>query len=420
MSFVRLRGKIAGAAVAVVLAWLLVPRRAQREELIEAAWVEERAADMRSTHVAVPLPRTFGELLEPSLAALHESYAAYKRSGPAAMNRVKRICNGQDPIAQLGPEMSVDLVQHRAAMHGALTATHARSARAPASLRLFAALRPDDAFADVQQAGRLAALDVLTLVDQGRAAEAAYECADMLALGRDLSYPSILGRMIGVAVTGASSYACGSALSLAPAGALEGVRAQLIAIRAGTPRFADLLRRERLFQQLWLADPDPRLPEGALTLIVRCACAEQERVRRPRTSAVARERAGPPGSADRCIPRCPTARLARLRRADGRGDAAFRVEPDGPGLIRPPAPPPPGRLAQDRRARLRRIRFAGAGANGRSSARSSGVPADRTGGEMRRAGRLAAHPGRRGGAASVGHPERRLRLYRSAGPHPAR
>jgi hypothetical protein len=270
MSFVRLRGKIAvalGAAVAVVLAWLLVPRRAQREELIEAAWVEERAADMRSTHVAVPLPRTFGELLEPSLAALHESYAAYKRSGPAAMNRVKRICNGQDPIAQLGPEMSVDLVQHRAAMHGALTATHARSARAPASLRLFAALRPDDAFADVQQAGRLAALDVLTLVDQGRAAEAAYECADMLALGRDLSYPSILGRMIGVAVTGASSYACGSALSLAPAGALEGVRAQLIAIRAGTPRFADLLRRERLFQQLWLADPDPRLPEGALTLI---------------------------------------------------------------------------------------------------------------------------------------------------------
>jgi len=270
MSFVRLRGKIVvalAAAVAVALAWLLVPRRAQREELVEAAWAEERAADMRSTHVAVPLPGTFGELLEPHLAALHESYAAYKRSGPAAMNRVRRICNGQDPVAQLGPEISVDLVQHRAAMHGALTATHARSARAPASLRLFAALRPDDPFADVQHAVRLAALDVLTLVGQGRASEAAYECADMLALGRDLSYPSILGRMIGVAVTGASSYACGRAASVAPAGALEGVRAQLIAIRAGTPRFAHLLQRERLFQQLFLADPDPRLPEGARTLI---------------------------------------------------------------------------------------------------------------------------------------------------------
>jgi len=267
---VRLRGKIIVAlagAVAAALAWLLVPRRAQREQLIEAAWAEERAADMRPSHVAAPLPGSFGELLEPHLAALHESYATYKRLGPAGMNRVMRIYNGQDPIAQLGPDSSVDLVQHRAAMHGALKATHARSARAPPSLRLFAALRPGDPFTDVQQAARLAALDVLTLVDQGRADAAAYECADMLALGRDLSYPSVLGRMIGVAVTSVSSYACVRALSVASAGALEGVRAQLIAIRAGTPRFADVLQRERLFQQLLLADPDARLPEGARTLI---------------------------------------------------------------------------------------------------------------------------------------------------------
>jgi len=48
---------------------------------------------------------------------------------------------------------------------------------------------------------------------------------------------------------------------------VERVRAQLFALRSGTPRFADILRREWLFQQLWFADSDPRLPEGARVFI---------------------------------------------------------------------------------------------------------------------------------------------------------
>jgi hypothetical protein len=269
--FVRLHSKIAiafAALAAGALVWLLVPRRGRQEQVIEAAWAEERSTDPRPSHVAVPLPGSFGELLEPHLSALHESLVAFKGLGPSGISQAARVYKGQEPIARLGPEIAADLALHRDAIQSALRATHARSARAPASLRLFAVFGPGaDTFMDVQHAARLSALDVLTLIDRGRAEEAADECADMLALGRDLSYPSVLGRMIGVAVTDVSSYACGRALSVAPAGSLERLRSQLLAIRAGTPRFAGILQREWLFQQLLLTDPDPRWPESARTLI---------------------------------------------------------------------------------------------------------------------------------------------------------
>ena len=118
-----------------------------------------------------------------------------------------------------------------------------------------------------KQVAWLATLDVLTLLEQGRTDEAIDECADALALGRDVSYPSVMGRMFGVGVTAVSAYACGRALSAAPAPAVERASAQLVAIRRGTPRFAGILQRERLFQQLWLADSDRGLPEGARVFI---------------------------------------------------------------------------------------------------------------------------------------------------------
>jgi hypothetical protein len=266
----RLRWKILIALAALVagaLAWLLVPRRVQREQLLEAAWAEERATDFRASHVSAPLPGTFGELLEPYLPALHESRAAYERLGAAGMDRVKRVCGGQDSIAQMGPEISADLALHRPAMRGALRATHAKFARAPASLRLFGYFGPGEPFLDVKQAAWLAALDVLDLLEQGRTGEAIDECADALALGRDVSYPSVMGRMFGVGVTAFSAYACGQALSAAPAAAVDRARARLVAIRRGTPRFAEILRREWLFQQLWLADSDSGLPDGARVFI---------------------------------------------------------------------------------------------------------------------------------------------------------
>ena len=139
--------------------------------------------------------------------------------------------------------------------------------RAPASFRIFAFFGRDAHFVDVHQAAKLGALDTLSLLERGRADEAVDECADLLALGRDVSYPSVLGRVFGVGVTLFSAPVCGLALSAARAAALEGVRAKLFAIRRGTPRFADILQRESLFQQLLLADPDPRLPDGARAFI---------------------------------------------------------------------------------------------------------------------------------------------------------
>ena len=266
----RLRWKILigfAASVAVALAWLLFPRPAQRKWLIEAAWAEERATDFRTSHVAAPLPATFGELLEPALPALHESRMAYLRRGAASMDRVRRIYSGKDPISQLDSEASADLALHHGAMQTALQATHAQFARPPASLRLFAFFGPDESFVDVQQAVKLAALDVLTVLDQGGADEAIEECVDALALGRDVSYPSVLGRVVGVAVTGISAHACGRALSAAPQATVERARMQLAAIRRATPRFADILRREHLFQQLLMADSDAGLPEGARVFI---------------------------------------------------------------------------------------------------------------------------------------------------------
>jgi hypothetical protein len=249
--------------LAATLTWLLAPRRAHRERLIEAMWEEERATDLRPTHAAAPLPGSFGELLEPHLAGLHESFDAYSHLGAGGRDAVANVLGGRAPVAGLMPEILEDLALHRRAMQGALRATYAQSARAPASLRLFGTLRPTSQVPEAVHAGRLAALDLLILLDQGRNDEAAEECADAFALGRDLSYASAVGRNTGVTVTTLVSPACARALSLASAAALERVRGQLLRIRMGTPRFARILQRERLFGQLWLVDPDPRMPESA-------------------------------------------------------------------------------------------------------------------------------------------------------------
>jgi hypothetical protein len=254
---------VVSAIVAATLTWLLAPRPARRERLIEAMWEEERATDLRPTHAATPLSNSFGELFEPHLAGLHESFNAYAQTGAAGRDRVARVFGGREPVAQLSPEILEDLALHRRAMQGALLATHARSALAPASLRLFATMRPGSQVPEALHAGRLAALDMLLLLDQGRNDEAAEECADALALGRDLSYPSVSGRTTGVTVTTMVSPACGRALSLASVEAIERVHGQLVRIRQGTPRFARILQREWLFGQLSLVDADPRMPESA-------------------------------------------------------------------------------------------------------------------------------------------------------------
>jgi hypothetical protein len=254
---------VLSAILAATLTWLLAPRPTRRARLIEAMWEEERATDLRPTHATPPLPGSFGELLEPHLAGLRESFNAYAQTGAAGRDRVARVFGGSDPVAQLLPEILEDLALHRRAMQGALLATHARSALAPVSLRLFATLRPGSQVPEALHAGRLAALDMLVLVDQGRNDEAADECADALALGRDLSYPSLVGRNAGVTVTTMVSPACGRALSLASPEAIERVHGQLLRIRQGTPRFARILQREWLFGQLSLVDEDPRMPESA-------------------------------------------------------------------------------------------------------------------------------------------------------------
>jgi hypothetical protein len=132
---------------------------------------------------------------------------------------------------------------------------------------LFAFFGPGEPFLDVQQAAWLAALDTVVLLARGQADAAAEECVDALALGRDVSFPSVMGRMFGAGIIHISTNACARALSGASAATVARVRAQLFAIRRGTPRFADILRRESLFQQLWIADSGSDLPEGARVFI---------------------------------------------------------------------------------------------------------------------------------------------------------
>ena len=249
--------------VAAVLGFLLTPRMEQTKALVGAAWVEERQTDPRPSHVEAPIPGTFGELVEPHLAELHESLAAYKHVDDEERARARAIYQGEAPIGRLGRETAANLALHRRALLGVLRATHAAGARAPGSLRMFAALRPGDPFLDLQHAARLAALDVLTLVEEGHLDEAAEECSDALALGRDVSYSSALGRMVGVAMTDIVASACARSLPLADVDVLRKVHDRLVRIRAATPRFMLILERESLFFQLSLIEPDARLPESA-------------------------------------------------------------------------------------------------------------------------------------------------------------
>jgi hypothetical protein len=291
----RLRSHVlvaCAACVAGALAWLLVPRPAQRQWVLEAAWAEERSTDPRPTHVADPLPGTFGELLEPHLAALHDSFVAFKALSAGSRDELMRIYNGKASSNQLGPVALRDLQLRREAMRGVLRATHATFARPPTAFRLFYTWRPDAPFLDLQHASRLAAIDILMLLDQGRVHEAVEECVDVLALGRDVSYPSVLGRMIAVSMLGIVSHACGRALTTAPLHVVEGVPAQLAVIRTATPRFSDILARERLFGLLVWADADDRLPEGARTLMADAAAQHAsvtERLKRVFFRATAQE-----------------------------------------------------------------------------------------------------------------------------------
>ncbi|HEX4383616.1 MAG TPA: hypothetical protein VH083_11720 [Myxococcales bacterium] len=249
----------------VAAAWLFWPRRAARERLLDDIIAEEKATDARPSHVQDPLPESFGVLLAPHLAALHDSYVAYQeiidKEAPEAP-----FYNDEVAISGLRPRAAADLDQHRAAMLGALRATHGSTARSTPELSIFRLFEPGSPSLDVQQAARLAALDILIKAKQGRADEAATECADALALGRDISYPSVLGRMLGVANTGIVAKACARAIAETTPAAAATLSEQLAVIRRGTPRFALTLRRESIFQRVGISGNDPRLPDEARRL----------------------------------------------------------------------------------------------------------------------------------------------------------
>jgi hypothetical protein len=259
-------------ALAACAAFLFWPRTGAHQQLFDDILAEQRSADARPAHVP-PLPGSFGDLLAPHLAALHESHAAYQKLSDESRKTVARIYNGEAEIGTLPPAMAAHVERYRPAFEGALRASHAETGRAPKQKRIYHNEDREPPWGDLQHAALLAVLDVLVKASQGRADEAAAECADILAFARDVSYPSLIGRLDGVAMTGLAAPACARALSEASPAAAAKTGQALKVIHAGTPRFSVILERESIYIRLRVfslgsfQDEDRLLPGEALYLV---------------------------------------------------------------------------------------------------------------------------------------------------------
>ena len=92
-------------------------------------------------------------------------------------------------------------------------------------------------------AGKLFALRIRALLEEGHAAKALDVCLDGLAVARDVSSGTgLAGRRLGVELSELLFPACVSALDASPVAAKQAAVVTLSHLLEGTPRFADILR----------------------------------------------------------------------------------------------------------------------------------------------------------------------------------
>jgi hypothetical protein len=237
---------LAGAAAAVAVR---LDVRDLEERLVREANEVVAAPRTRPVHVDRPGPGALGEALARHLPAF-EGVRAELEAEAEASSAVHRILGGDRPAAELPEAWAGALRRLEGDLDGLLLGTHAeRADLAPADDPFLPA--NGASWAGYQLAARLSALRVRLALAAGRPGQAARDCLDGLALGRDAAIAGgLVGRMVRSALMATVGPACADAIPILPREERLAAAARLRGIRDAVPGIDAMIREEALQTQL--------------------------------------------------------------------------------------------------------------------------------------------------------------------------
>ena len=233
---------------------------------VEARLVEDVAACLpqrleRKGWVDPPEPGWFGAELPDALAALREPLKkglgpTLHGEAPGARRLREEVEAGTRPLSALPPPWPEALDEGRAGLRALLLASRAAQGGVPEALGVLGDPRDPllaDAWPLLRGAGILAALEVRRQLDEGAVPGAVATCLDALAVGRELSNSgAVIGRMVAVGSALELVPPCAQALGRATPSDRELAASALALLRAGTPSFPALMKRDGTGAQLQL------------------------------------------------------------------------------------------------------------------------------------------------------------------------
>lgn len=260
---------VAASVLLLVVAW-----RTSTGGLARALERDIRGRDSahftRPSHVAEPLPGTFGALATGAWDALSALQGA-----SADVELCRAVRDGEQPVSSISASCEREAKASGGALAALLLATHALEAGPPAGLGTLDAPQPSGrprSWSTLNHAGKLAALRVRQQLGDGDAAGAVDSCIDLEAVVRDASWGAgLAGRLPGAAVGEVAFRPCAAAIDAAPVEVKRRAARQLERVEAGTADLATVLAeyalgvRAQAFAR-WLPDAESlpgQVPEWA-------------------------------------------------------------------------------------------------------------------------------------------------------------
>jgi hypothetical protein len=248
-------GLVGSVTCLTVVGIALALRTSDLEEDLLRDAHQAYGARHRPTHVATPVPGTFGEALRPALEQLEASRAKYQALSDEEKSAWVAVRQGTKPFAELPTACRVELAELRPALEMARRASRRESPTPlPEMDALNAAFWASNAtaLATLQHAARLLALDLRRQLDDSTSPKdwdrLLDDCVDGLGLGRDLSYSGgLVGLMHATAITSILVDSCGAVVDGAPLASKRDVAMRVIEVRDAWNAFSAVLVDESVF-----------------------------------------------------------------------------------------------------------------------------------------------------------------------------
>ena len=246
---------LGGLAAGALVVWTYqsfrtdVPLESE-QELVQATRALMDETWTRPVHVRTPTDDSLADE-RADLDAIDAAVRPLRHLAEAEKKRVAGVLSGTLPLSQLPDSWSRQLDALRDPLARVLRATHGASQSLPEGLRFIDAVAMSHySGTEVQAVDDLATLAGWQKLASGQVAVAAAHCVDILALGRDVSHPHMLGQMVGGMAMPHLVPFCTAVINRADARSLDELEWSLKQIEAGWTPLSVTLHNESVYGQL--------------------------------------------------------------------------------------------------------------------------------------------------------------------------